>query len=220
MKRILLASVAMMVLAVAALPVVAAETGAVLSSAYNLTGFYVGIEGGGGWGRSRQTDTNGTTSGSYSVNGGLAGGTVGFNWQIGPAGLLGVESDVSWTNIDGSTRPAVCSGSCFTKLQWLGTARPRLGVAILGRFVPYLTGGFAFGDIRAGQTGIDSFSHTKIRTGWTVGGGLEAMISSNWSIKGEYLFVDLGNSENYKVAIPVKVDYHTNILRLGVNYRF
>ncbi|TMA11229.1 MAG: porin family protein [Deltaproteobacteria bacterium] len=63
-------------------------------------------------------------------------------------------------------------------------------------------------------------SHTKIRTGWTVGGGLEAMISSNWSIKGEYLFVDLGNSENYKVAIPVKVDYHTNILRLGVNYRF
>jgi outer membrane immunogenic protein len=220
MKGILFASLAMMILAVAIQTVTAAESRAVMSSADNLTGFYLGVQGGGGWGRSRQTDTNGTTSGSYSVGGGLAGGTLGFNWQIGPAGLLGAETDVSWADMDGSTRPAVCAGSCFSELQWLGTVRPRLGVAILGRFVPYLTGGFAFGDIRAGQSGINSFTHTKLRTGWTVGGGLEAMIASNWSIKGEYLFVDLGNSENYKVTIPVKVDYHTSLLRLGVNYRF
>jgi outer membrane immunogenic protein len=59
---------------------------------YNWTGFYVGIEGGGGWGFARQRDALGFNSGGYNVSGGLVGGTLGYNWQINRL-VLGLEAD-------------------------------------------------------------------------------------------------------------------------------
>ena len=74
-------------------------------SVYNWTGFYVGIEGGGGWGFARQRDALGFNSGGYNVSGGLVGGTVGYNWQINRL-VLGLEADESWADIRGSTNTA------------------------------------------------------------------------------------------------------------------
>ena len=121
-----------------------------LPFAYNWTGFYVGINGGGGWGRSTQTDAAGVTSGSYNQSGGLVGGTVGYNWQM-TNWVLGLEADWDWANIDGSTNPVVCAApGCFTDLRSIGTVRPRLGYA-WDRWLVYVTGGLAWGDIKAGQ---------------------------------------------------------------------
>src|SRR5688500_4887311 len=112
-----------------------------LPPAYSWTGFYAGINGGWGWGHS---DWDGFLS-NTDVSGGLIGGTLGYNWQTGPL-VFGVEGDVAWSNIHGSFTNAACPLGCETQNTWLGTARARLGYAA-GRFMPYVTGGAAFGEI-------------------------------------------------------------------------
>src|SRR5665213_4299792 len=69
---------------------------------FSWTGFYAGINGGYGWGRSSWSDpTLGAGSGTFNTSGGLLGGQLGYNWQTGPI-VLGVETDADWTNIKGS----------------------------------------------------------------------------------------------------------------------
>jgi outer membrane immunogenic protein len=146
------------------------------------------------------------------MSGGLIGGTLGYNWQAGPL-VYGLEGDIDWSNIRGS---GVCGGiGCSTRNNWLGTARGRLGYAA-DRFMPYVTGGFAFGDISNSAAGFADARSTK--TGWTVGGGIEAALAGPWTAKVEYLYVDLGHGSG---AIPgTDATFHSNIVRAGLNYRF
>src|SRR5215468_2271954 len=64
---------------------------------YNWSGFYLGINGGGGWGDSAWTGQTGT----FDVSGGLIGGTLGYNWQFGQT-VVGLEGDLQWSDIKGS----------------------------------------------------------------------------------------------------------------------
>ena len=64
----------------------------------------------------------------------------------------------------------------------------------MGRFMPYVTGGAAFGDIKTSVTGFGDSNKTK--AGWTVGGGVEAAIAGPWTAKVEYLYVDLGRGDS------------------------
>src|SRR5689334_25056294 len=73
---------------------------------YNWTGFYVGINGGGGWGKSDWTNAAGST-GSFDVSGGLVGGTIGYNWQASQW-VFGLEGDIDWSDIRGSTSSGIC----------------------------------------------------------------------------------------------------------------
>ena len=133
---------------------------------YNWTGFYVGINGGYGWGTSSFSAP--FTTGSFDTSGGLVGGTLGYNWQSGQV-VFGLEGDLDWTSIRGSS-PCGAS-SCETRNDWLGTVRGRLGYAF-DRFMPYVTGGAAFGNIKTSIAGFGSSSDTNI--GWTLGAGIEA----------------------------------------------
>jgi outer membrane immunogenic protein len=181
------------------------------------TGFYVGIEGGGAWGTSRHDFTGGTHS-SFDVSGGMLGGTVGYNWQAGQF-LYGIEGDLSWASSDGSTvgSPTACTGGpCTTELTWLGTIRGRFGY-VTGMWMPFITGGVAFGGINACE---NVTCNRDTRAGWTVGGGVEAKLVGNWSVKAEYLYVDLGNHGSYFFIVPHTVDLTENIGRLGLNYKF
>jgi len=218
MRKLLLAGVALMALDVAsasaadiqrrqAIPVKAPMY---VAPPYNWTGFYVGINGGGGWGRSDFADPFAT--GSFKTSGALAGGTLGYNWQMGQA-VFGVESDIDWSNIRGS---AVCGAftTCETKNDWLGTVRGRFGYAF-DRVMPYVTGGLAVGDIKSSVVGVGSTHDTK--AGWTVGGGVEAAIAGPWTAKVEYLHVDLGRSD---AILGSTTKFNTNIVRAGLNYRF
>jgi outer membrane immunogenic protein len=180
---------------------------------YGWTGFYIGVNGGGAWGRSSWDTTD-----TFDIDGGLVGGTIGYNFQVGPA-VWGIEGDIDWTNIKGSTT-TLCPLGCETSNSWLATVRGRLGYAG-NRWMPYVTGGAAFGDIRASTPGFAGNSANK--AGWTVGGGLEFALFGNWTAKAEYLYVDLGNFNcglGCGVATTDNVSFTANIVRGGINYRF
>jgi outer membrane immunogenic protein len=198
---------------------------------YSWTGFYIGVEGGWGFGRADQTDPNGFNSGNYNVNGGLIGGTLGYNWQMGQA-VFGLEGDGSYSWIKGSTNPVVCGGatpSCSSNLQALGTFRGRLGWAI-DRVLPYVTGGLAVGSLHGAEgdvpANIAAGSGSSTVAGWTVGGGVEVALAPNWSAKVEYLHVDLGNHSIFNdtltggAIVPESIKFTTEIVRGGVNFKF
>jgi outer membrane immunogenic protein len=196
-------------------------------------GFYIGVEGGGGWGRSEQSDATGS-SGHYNVSGGLIGGTLGYNWEFNNV-VLGLEGDGSWADIDGSTGGVggSCGGGggyCSAKLDALGTVRGRLGYAF-GSVLPYITGGLAVGDLQGsegGGVGTAFGSGSSTVAGWTFGGGLEWMFAPHWSVKAEYLHVDLGNHSVFTDTVltpaPTSVteneSFDTDIFRVGLNYHF
>jgi outer membrane immunogenic protein len=218
MKQLLLASVGALALGVASAsaadlprrPVMPTKAPAyVAPPPFTWTGFYIGINGGGAFGRSNFATPFDT--GSFDMDGGLVGGTLGYNYQMGNI-VLGVEGDGDWTHITGS---APCLGtSCDVRNDWLATARGRLGYSF-GRFMPYVTGGAAFGNIKTSIAGVGDAESTK--TGWTAGGGLEAAIAGPWSAKVEYLHVDLGRGGS---VLGSDAKFQTDIVRAGLNYRF
>jgi outer membrane immunogenic protein len=186
---------------------------AYVSPAYSWTGFYIGVNGGGGFGRSDWDST-----GSFDISGGLVGGTVGYNYQFGQA-VVGLEGDIDWADINGTTT-TFCTFGCKTSDDWLSTVRGRLGYAA-DRFMPFVTGGLAIGDIKASTPGFAGNSTTN--TGWTLGAGLEFAIAGNWTAKAEYLYVDLGKFNcgiSCGAAATDNVSFTTNLVRAGVNYRF
>lgn len=223
MKRVFLSGVALAALAGSAtaadIPRRVEQTKAPVVYAppiYNWSGLYVGISGGWGGGDAEIIGTPGT--GGFDVSGGLFGGTLGYNWQVGQV-VFGVETDISWSGIDGS---ATCGAlTCDVRNDWLGTARGRLGYAI-DRFMPYITGGLAFGKVEADATGLAGASST--RTGWTLGGGMEFALANPWTAKLEYLYVDLGDftcgASCGVVTGSGDVSFKSHIARVGLNYRF
>jgi outer membrane immunogenic protein len=178
------------------------------AAAYNWTGFYIGINGGAGWGTSNVATA---PSGSFNTSGGLVGGTVGYNWQMGQT-VFGLEGDLDWTNLRGSGACGVTT--CETRNDWLSTARGRIGYAF-NRFLPFISGGAAFGDIKNNITGVGTATQTKV--GWTLGGGVEAAIAGPWTAKVEYLYADLGRGAS---VLGADASFKTNIVRAGINYRF
>jgi outer membrane immunogenic protein len=176
---------------------------------YNWTGGYIGINGGGGWGRSSFGAP--FASNSYNLSGGVVGATLGYNFQAG-ALVWGVEGDLDWSNIRGSGPCGLTT--CETRNGWLGTVRGRIGYAA-DRFMPYVTGGLAVGDIRTNITGVGSANTTK--AGWTLGAGVEWALWQNWTAKVEYLYVDLGRGGSIAGS---DASFHTSLVRAGLNYRF
>ena len=91
--------------------------------------------------------------------------------------------------------------------DWLFTARPRVGWA-MREWLLYVTGGLAVGRENFSQTIaiLAPFTETSgfatTRAGWTVGGGIEYAIARNWSIRGEYLHVDLGTVNTAGTLTP------------------
>ena len=187
---------------------------------FNWTGFYLGVNGGYGWAKSTHTDVAGLTTGSFNQRGGLIGGTLGYNWQMGGA-VLGLEGDLDWARINGSV--AGCAfGSCFTNIRGFDTVRGRLGYAA-GSWMPYITGGLAVANIQAGQDGVAS--NDAWRAGWTIGGGVEWMFAPRWSAKAEYLYADFGTGAAVSYTTPAAAlvnanERNVNIVRGGINYHF
>ena len=216
MKVFLVGCTVMMLLTLGLSSALAADS----SPAYNWTGFYVGVNGGGGWGQSRHDfEAAGTTTGDYRVSGGTAGGTLGANLQAGGL-LLGVEGDMNWSDIGGSDSCPNPNFTCRTRNKWFATARGRVGYA-LDRFLPYITAGAAFGQIRANIPDFGSARETEV--GFTGGAGLEAGIFRGLSAKVEYLYLDLGKFNCGFSCTSTGVDdvkFNAHLLRVGLNYRF
>jgi outer membrane immunogenic protein len=231
------------------------------AAVYDWTGPYIGINVGYSWGRGTTdgsftgtqttlangfvTPLAGALSGRADVNGFVGGGQLGYNWQRG-TWLFGLEGDIQASNERGSgdvfctatvTGCPATGTAVFTrdyKLDWFGTARGRVGFLPAERILLYATGGLAYGGFSGSSWTLPMNIGTwsSLRAGWTVGAGVEAALGSNWSVKFEYLYMDLGNVGGSSATTTVtgattttltyvfNTRFTDSIARVGLNYNF
>jgi outer membrane immunogenic protein len=169
---------------------------------------------------------------------------------VSSACSLGHAGDTNAFNVNGQA----VSDALSQKIDWFGTFRGRIGSTFIApTLLAYVTGGLAYGDVKTTNTvsgtnvtnpggqGVNggtiltpvsaTFGNSSIRAGWTLGAGIEGVISGNWTAKLEYLYIDLGNVSG-SIVTPVvapsgnfvTASYNShvtdNILRVGVNYRW
>jgi outer membrane immunogenic protein len=212
----------------------------VVAPVYNWGGFYLGINGGYGFGNSSWSDADNNsglgTTGNFNTNGYAVGATVGVNWQS-DAFVLGLEGDFDAMGLDGKSSSGFCANlrlganaQCETKQTWLSTVRGRVGYAA-DRVLFYGTAGGAFGNIEAGAS---SNFVTQTKGGWTIGAGIEAAFAENWTARVEYLFVDMLNASCQTAAscgtnlivgpglvtANQTIRLETNLVRIGIDYKF
>jgi outer membrane immunogenic protein len=254
------ASAAFAVTPALAADVVVYEEPPIIVEPFSWTGFYVGINAGFGGGTfdhpfdiwlergvEGQEFIEELANGSLDItsSGFLAGVQVGYNHQINNL-ILGVEADIQWADIEGELSGDINGdgGSLDfelgTQVEWFGTIRARLGYAATERLMVYATGGAAYGRVESyydfnfsgGGGGGGSFSDSISDTnwGWTIGGGFEYAVNDRWSLKTEYLYTDLGESDLLSNVFPITdgigigvdidsdVAFHT--VRAGLNYHF
>ena len=219
----------------------------VVERAPNWTGLYIGAFAGADYGNAKVGFPDAGFASGPQVAGALAGGTVGYNYQIG-SWVLGVEGEAGWTNARGSV---ACTGAdnpnqvvlfstdCAAKADFLAMATGRLGYA-MGRALYYGKAGAAWtheaftvtcnqpaGTV-APQTCLNpaganlaQISVGENRVGWTVGYGVEFAFTPNWSAKGEFNYIDFGN-RNLTAIDGTVINAGTRIAegKIGVNYRF
>ncbi len=243
MKTIRIGTAALIAIAMTATPVLAADmrVKAPVSAPiapFSWTGCYVGIEGGGNWGRSQHINAVSIPDISagvpiadhFDLSGGMFGGTVGCNYQVNNW-VFGIEDDLSWTNKKGSgfdIPPFNTLTTSETSEKWIDTLRGRIGIA-WDRLLVYGTGGVAFArtdvNICAPEVCV---SDSQTRSGWVAGAGLEYALWQNVSLKAEYLHADFGNHWYINPAAVVSgelfvtrdVPLTDDMFRVGLNWRF
>jgi opacity protein-like surface antigen len=190
---------------------------------YNWSGLYVGANLGGAFGSETATVP---TLGSFSTDpsGVLGGGQMGYNFMFSPHWLLGVEGEVDLTSAKGNVvvPNPIAAATIISNPNWFDSLEGRLGF-VQGPWLYYVKGGAAwmaanyrvsatFGGVTSDAT-VNSY-----RPGWTIGAGVEYMLSPWWSAKFEYDFLDFG-SQNLTIGIPV-VGFNTQVheFKLGVNF--
>jgi outer membrane immunogenic protein len=190
-----------------------------------------------------------------SRSGFTGGGQIGYNWQFGAA-VFGFEGDINFLDFKsksvsvgipnatffGSGAPPNVQTFTLGSENFFSTVRGRLGWA-WDRSLFYVTGGVAFGDGQRNSViytnsvpGVPYATFQNLggvsNVGWTAGVGFEYAVDYHWSVKFEYLYVDLNNSS--RILLPVAVagtpatgGFFTdtggdrfNVVRVGVNYKF
>ena len=185
-------------------------------------------------------------SNSAGFTGGIEGG---YNYKYKSSGLLlGFETDFDAMNLDQHVTktfqpsltvnpppatPPTATVTQSLKTDWLWTLRPRIGW-VTGRWLLYGTGGLAVGNVKQTASYADNLlppnsailSRSDTQVGWVAGVGAGYAIGSNWSIKAEWLYADLGTvsasaaTPGGYAVIGSSGQIRSNIVRVGVDYRF
>jgi outer membrane immunogenic protein len=218
---------------------------------FNWSGCYIGAHGGGAWGDKRWRDPavlGGFEFARHDVDGFLAGGQVGCDWQTG-AFVFGVEGSASWADLSGSSLDLLSPGGItlrdHSKVDFLGTITGRIGWA-WDRTLLYVKGGGAVAHDRFRATcdnvvlagtactgqpaGTLFYSSDDSRWGWTVGAGIEWAFTPNWSAKLEYNYMDFGR-ERFDfgggrfaalggTVASFDIEQRIHVVKAGINYRF
>jgi outer membrane immunogenic protein len=209
----------------------------------NWSGFYGGVNVGGSFGHQRSSLDDAIAnarllSNPLLLNGAIGGGQIGYNWQpINRPWVFGVEADIqaagqksnSTFPLAGITAPGD-SIAYQDKLNWFGTVRGRIGwqMGERGNWLPYVTGGLAYGQGTISGNGIVggvplAFDNTHTYAGWVLGAGLEWTFWDRWSARAEYLYMDLGRGQT--IGLTPTLNLHNGrmtdqIGRGAVNYHF
>jgi outer membrane immunogenic protein len=160
------------------------------------------------------------------------GGHDGYNVQCGRV-LFGIESDFNWFGAENTFDCGECAQSAKSELNWFGTVRGRLGLVHDDNFLVFATAGLAYANLDHTFTdpGLEfSKSDSDTEFGWTVGGGIEFMRDSQWSLRADALYVDLGSeSHNYTAdsegcdgpcSARIRWDDTFWVTRIGLTYHF
>lgn len=196
-------------------------------SPVNWSGAYLGAVLGYGWMRPTY-DYEGEVSHAVINADGVEGGILGgYNFQTGNV-VYGVEGDFTATDMNKheiapfGAAPCYVEG-CDARVDWYGTVRGRVGYSF-NSLMPFVTGGLAFGRVRGdadlgacGGGGYCGFKDT--RAGWTLGTGVEWEINPKWSVKAEYLYVNLGKP-HFNESTVTTDDIAFSNARVGVSYHF
>ncbi|MGX5803373.1 outer membrane beta-barrel protein [Bradyrhizobium sp. Arg314] len=225
MKSILLATAALVAATGSAFAadVLAQEP---VASTYNWTGLYVGAQAGYEWAKTGYSFSNGAPGGSFTPSGFVGGVYVGYNHQFDSPLVVGLEGDIEYANVkDSFNNPFGFNSAGSADLRWQGSVRARVGYAF-DRFLPYVTGGVAFGNFRfeGGPNPATLMSWSKTKTGWTIGAGLEYAFTDKWSARVEYRYTDFGTANgNLAPAFSTVVEsmkVRDHAVRVGVSYKF
>jgi outer membrane immunogenic protein len=228
MRKSLLVSLA----ALAAMPVTAASAADIATKAplaapppyvaYGWTGFYVGIEAGGGWARSTATVV--TTPGTsfppgfqgtpVDYSGALGGFYGGYNYQFNQF-LIGVDGDYTWAALNGTATDFGVAAPFDVshhndEINWVATVTGRVGYVFWDKWLVFAKGGWAWAGFSgsttstnpAGTINVSSTTSEETRDGWTVGGGFEYGFTEHWSVKLEGDYVKF-NTANFNVTTRV-----------------
>jgi outer membrane immunogenic protein len=159
-------------------------------------------------------------------DGGSVGGQVGYNWQFG-AWVFGLEGDWSWvfSASDRGFDPGGSGRYDDVTLLWTGHARGRIGY-LYNQFLIFFSGGAAFAGTEArhfapSNVGGSLWFDTRVLTGYSLGGGIETFLLSNWIFRVEYLHDRFGN-EHYDWVAGTRYsnsDLTIDTVRISFVYR-
>ena len=199
-------------------------------------GWYVGLHAGIASNQSKFDPGYGSYGNSQqSATGFIGGGQIGYNWQRGMY-VFGLEADVSGltgTAKQGASDPTK-GNALEARISWLSTFRARAGWLINPETLLYATGGLAVGGVKddfnfngLGSSGGPTYaantfkSAHKTKAGWTLGGGIETIVNTKWTLGLEALYVDLGNSTATTASGKTTTFKNSAIIgRLKLNYKF
>jgi outer membrane immunogenic protein len=213
MRNTLLAAIGAATLGIA--PAVAADLAArpytkapppVAALIYDWSGFYIGLDGGGGSSRkcwdinnftARGTVPGGFREGCHDATGGIVGGQIGYRWQAANW-VFGVEAQGDWADLKGSNVSAfVPAWVNNSKIDAIGLFTGQVGYA-WNSVLWYVKGGAAVthdkfqGTLTATGVPFDN-ANDDTRWGGTIGAGLEWGFAPNWSVGVEYDHLFMGN---------------------------
>ncbi|MBN8996041.1 MAG: porin family protein [Rhizobiales bacterium] len=212
MSRIRSFGASLIVLSAGIAPAAAADLGggyaepsapAYRSSGFSWNGPEIGVLLGYGWGNASAPGTK------FGADGWTGGAYAGYNFQVAPQFVLGVEGDIMASGMDGSVAGLGVSN------PWNATLRGRAGWAY-NQFLLYGTGGLALGGLKTSTPGD---SDTKTQVGWTLGVGAEAALTNTVTARLEYRYTDLGNAGFSNVG-GGNVGFTSNQLMLGLGMKF
>lgn len=188
-----------------------------VAAVYDWSGFYVGLNGGGGWGHKCWTNTStpggptipNVAEGCHDASGGLVGGQVGYRWQSA-SWVFGVEAQGDWANFTGSNASLAAATFGFpvtnrTKIDAFGLFTGQVGYA-WNNVLWYAKAGAAVSHDKYNglfpATGIAFDQANETRWGGVVGTGLEFGIAPNWSVAVEYDHMFMGTRNLTFTALP------------------
>ncbi|WP_448954500.1 outer membrane protein [Labrys neptuniae] len=186
----------------------------IVAPVYNWTGFYAGAHVGTVIGQGKIDHAK------FDGAGFLGGLHAGYNSQFDGGFVVGLETDIDYSSFNKSKTVIDSNGNLFRakqKSEWQGSTRARFGYAF-DNILPYITGGVAYGNVKASIDGVGSKDETRV--GWTAGAGVEYAIDQNWIVRGEARYVDLGSKNVTLGGTRHKVKFNAADLTLGVSYKF
>jgi outer membrane immunogenic protein len=235
MKRILLSTATATALLTTSLDVSAADVSnpayapPPIMPLYKWTGFYIGPNFGGAWTSGTLTDSFSGASFTGSHSGFIAGGQIGYNWQVAPQFLLGIEGMFDWTSVSKSSNStAIFNGSVLqgsTNMDSVSTIAARFGYAA-DQWLYYGKVGGGWVRNRASVTNLTtgaSVSNSNTQSGWLLGAGIEYRLYFDWTVRFEYDYLGVSNwtrSSPLFVGDTVTLSRQINMFTVGMNHTF